>query len=88
MMKIENDFISSEFNFKCKRSNPKHNISISLSKQKLEDNTESFWITTWGKWGDTEHQHDLSFKSKKECVSFLTEMIKVIKTDYPTEAMK
>ncbi len=83
-MRKEKDFVSSTYAFEDDNCNPKHNVKVSLSKQKDEDDSyESFWVTVWGEWGDKSvSQLDLTFESKRECVKFLNDLIAVVKSDY------
>lgn len=81
MITIEKDFATSEHNFiSGKRCSPQHNVSIGLSKHQLEG--ESMWFTVWGDWGEIKNfQFDLEFKSKKEVISFMKDMMAVLKSE-------
>jgi len=85
-MRVEEDFISSEYRFKDDNCSPKHDVKISLNKQldSIKDGgEETFWITVWGEWGDKKvSQLDLIFENKVECVKCLRDMIAVLKLDY------
>lgn len=84
-LRKENDFVSFEHKFKDDKCNPEHDVNVVLNKQNLETlgiNKESFWITIWGKWGEEEHQLDLEFKDKNECVKFINGLREVVIADY------
>ena len=84
----ENDFVSFEHKFKDDKCTPKHDVNIALNKQifkEEEEIDESFWITVWGKWGEEEHQLDLSFKNKNECIKFINGLREIVISDYDRE---
>lgn len=84
-MRIENDFIASEYHFVEPNSSATPDIKVSMSRNKDKDGGESFTLTSWGEWGKEEFQHDLSFRSRNEAIKFLKGMIAVIKAEYKDE---
>ena len=88
-MRVEDDFITTNYRFKDDYCNPKHDVKIALNKQKDEDGSESFWITVYGEWGDrTVDQLDLTFKSKNECIKFINSLSTVIRQDYKQKEIR
>ena len=64
-------------------TNPKHDVSVGLAKQRDPDGEEHFWLTVWGEWGSIkDFQFDLEFESKGSCVAFLKECVAVLQEPY------